>query len=57
MNLAEAVYRSWTKPWQFEARGLAGQMFRSAISVPANIAEGYGRESTGSYLQFLKEDH
>jgi four helix bundle protein len=52
MNLAEAVYRSWAKPTRID--GLADQMWRSAISVPANIAEGYGRESTGSYVQFLK---
>jgi four helix bundle protein len=54
MNLAEAVYRSWGKSHPFELRGLADQMRRAATSVPANIAEGYGRDSTGSYLQFLK---
>ena len=54
LNLAEAVYRSWGKTHRFELHGLADQMRRAATSIPANIAEGYGRDSTGSYVQFLK---
>lgn len=37
-----------------EIYGLTAQIRRSATSIAANIAEGYGRENRGSYLQFLR---
>lgn len=33
---------------------MTSQIRRSAASVAANIAEGWGRESPGSFVQFLK---
>jgi four helix bundle protein len=54
MALAAEVYRlsrGWPKD---ELYGLTSQARRAAGSIPANIAEGYGRESRGSYMQFLK---
>ena len=36
-----------------EIYGLANQMRRSAVSVPSNIAEGYGRLSREQYRHFL----
>ena len=37
-----------------EAFGMTAQIRRSAASIPANIAEGRGREATGSFVQFLR---
>ena len=36
-----------------ELYGLVKQIHRCAASIPANIAEGHGRRSTGAYLNHL----
>lgn len=37
-----------------ELFALTSQIKRSTVSIPSNIAEGFGRNSTKSYLHFLK---
>jgi len=54
MELAAECYRVTRSFPREEVFGMTSQIRRAGASVPANIAEGYGRESTGSYLQFLK---
>nr|HNI32957.1 four helix bundle protein [Chitinophagales bacterium] len=37
-----------------EKFNLTSQINRAVISIPVNIAEGFGRESSKNYIQFLK---
>ncbi len=36
-----------------ELYGLTSQIRRASVSVPSNIAEGYGRRTKNEYIQFL----
>ncbi|MGL4620709.1 four helix bundle protein [Chroococcidiopsis sp.] len=53
MNLAEACYRTTKAFPKEELYGMTSQIRRAAVSIPANIAEGYGRKNRGEYIQFL----
>jgi four helix bundle protein len=53
MDLAEHAYKQ-TRLFPSEERyGLTSQIRRSAASIPANIAEGWGRFTTSDYVHFL----
>lgn len=54
MDLAVAAYRLTNSFPVDERYGLTSQIRRPCASIPANIAEGYGRESAGAYAQQLK---
>ena len=43
MGLAVLVYRVTEEFPKRETYGLASQILRCSVSVPSNIAEGYGR--------------
>ena len=51
-NLALDAFRC-SETLRARHRWLADQLVRSAVSVPANIAEGYSRGSLREYLHFL----
>jgi len=53
MELAQQVYRMTEAFPKREIYGLAAQLRRAGVSVPSNIAEGYGRGSRKEYVQFL----
>ena len=54
MDLAEQCYLATKQLPKEETFGMVSQIRRSAASIPANVAEGYGRDSTGAYVQFLR---
>jgi four helix bundle protein len=54
MDIAEDVYLLTRRFPRDEMFGMTAQMRRSAASIPANIAEGYGRGQRRSFIQFLR---
>jgi four helix bundle protein len=54
MTLAECCYRLTRQFPRDELFGLTSQIRRSSGSIPANIAEGHGRENTGNFVQHLR---
>jgi len=51
--LVEMVYRETAAFPREEAFGLSAQLRKSAISIPSNIAEGAGRNTSKELAQFL----
>ena len=52
-ELCLKIYRITGKFPKEEKYGLTSQLRRSAVSVPSNIAEGYGRKTTADYIRML----
>ena len=53
MDLVIESYRVSRLLPKTEMFGLTAQIQRAAVSIPANIAEGHGREHLGDYLRHL----
>jgi four helix bundle protein len=54
MSLVKETYTATSFLPDTERFGLSSQMRRCAISIPSNVAEGFGRESTTDLLRFLR---
>jgi four helix bundle protein len=52
--MVKSVYEISASFPDSEKFGLVQQVRRAAVSIPSNIAEGWGRKSSGSFSQFLK---
>ena len=53
MDLVAESYRLANLLPKVETYGLKSQIQRAVVSIPANVAEGHGREHLGDYLRHL----
>lgn len=53
MTLTSDIYKLTEKLPKTEIYGLSDQLRRAAVSVPSNIAEGYGRKTKKDFCHFL----
>lgn len=54
MTLVKEIYECSKNFPKEEKFGLTSQMRRCSVSIPSNIAEGWGRFSRKNYIQFLR---
>lgn len=54
MTLVQEIYTLTFLFPNDEKFGLTSRMRRAAVSIPSNIAEGWGRSSRKNYIQFLR---
>ena len=52
-ELCLTIYRITAEFPAEERYGLTSQIRRSAVSIPSNIAEGYGRKTSTDYIRML----
>lgn len=54
MKLAEMCYETTKAFPREDVYGMTSQIRRAATAIPATLAEGYGRENLGEFVQFLR---
>ncbi|NMC21705.1 MAG: four helix bundle protein [Thermogutta sp.] len=55
MRIAGEIYRLTKGFPRNELYGMTSQLRRAAASIPANIAEGWGRRYRAEFIQFLRQ--
>jgi four helix bundle protein len=53
IDLAKKIYRLTSSFPASEIYGLVSQLRRASVSIPSNIAEGWGRRSRKEYARFI----